>query len=246
MDDVSRGTPPAPEGARGVFPAERFELVERYAASLATDGIVRGLIGPREADRLWDRHLLNSAAVAQLVPAEASVCDLGSGAGLPGLVVAIVRPDVRMTLIEPLLRRTTYLSEVVESLGLENVEVVRGRAEAMHGQRTFDLVTSRAVAPLPRLLEWSMPLVKPRGAMVAMKGSSVEQEVLDAEETLSTLGCAEPEVLQVGELSPTTLVRVSWADPTTVDSPSNRPRRAGPGRRAHAYRGKKHRHPRQR
>lgn len=238
MDDVSRGTPPAPEEARGVFPSQRLELVERYAALLATDGIVRGLIGPREADRLWDRHLLNSAAMADLVPSGATVCDVGSGAGLPGLVVAIARPDVEMTLVEPLLRRTTFLSEVVESLALENVDVVRGRAEALHGLRTFDLVTSRAVAPLPRLLEWSMPLVKPQGAMVAMKGSSVEQEIVDAQETLTALGCAAPEVLQVGELSPTTLVRVSWADPSKVDSSS---RRKGAGKQASPSRGERRR-----
>lgn len=226
-----------------MFPSQRLVLVERYAALLVTDGIVRGLIGPREADRLWDRHLLNSAAVAELVPAQATVCDIGSGAGLPGLVVAIARPDVQMTLIEPLLRRTTFLSEVVDLLALENVEVVRGRAEALHGQRTFDLVTSRAVAPLPRLLEWSMPLVNPTGAMVAMKGSSIAEEIVDAAETLAVLGCAEPEVLQAGDSSPTTLVRVSWADPTTVDSP---PRRTGPGKRAPASRGTKRRNPRQR
>lgn len=230
MDDVSRGTPPALQEARGVFPSQRFELAERYAGLLATDGIVRGLIGPREAERLWDRHLLNSAAVAELVPASACVCDIGSGAGLPGVVIAIARPDVQVTLVEPLLRRTTFLTEVVETLALENVEVVRGRAEALHGSRTFDVVTSRAVAPLPRLLGWSMPLVKAKGSMVAMKGTSVEQEIEDARETLTSWGCAEPEVLTVGEVTPTTLLRVSWADPATVDSSSRRKGSGGTSR----------------
>lgn len=236
MNDVSRGTPPVPPEARGVFPSQRLELVERYADLLATDGIVRGLIGPREADRLWDRHLLNSAAVATLVPDGADLCDIGSGAGLPGVVIAIARPDVQVTLVEPLLRRTTFLEEVVETLALGNLEVVRGRAEALHGIRTFDVVTSRAVAPLPRLLAWSMPLVNRTGAMVAMKGSSVGDEIIEAEEVLTRLGCSAPEVLQVGELSPTTLLRVSWADPATVDSPS---RRTGASSRGEISRGQR-------
>ncbi len=152
MDDVSRETPPVPESARGVFTVQRLPLAERYAELLATDGVVRGLIGPREAPRLWERHLLNCAALAEVLPDGATVCDLGSGAGLPGLVVAIARPDLSVTLVEPLLRRTTFLEEVAAELGLESVEVVRGRAEELHGQRTFDVVTSRAVAPLERLL----------------------------------------------------------------------------------------------
>ncbi len=160
MSDVSRETPPAPESARGVFPVDRLPLAERYAELLATEGVVRGLIGPREAPRLWERHLLNCAVLAELLPEGATVCDIGSGAGLPGLVVAIARPDLRVTLVEPLLRRTTFLDEVVDELGLAgSVEVVRGRAEELHGARTFDVVTSRAVAPLERLLAWSMPLV---------------------------------------------------------------------------------------
>ena len=115
--------------------------------------------------------------LAELIPQDASVCDIGSGAGLPGLVLAIARPDLRVTLVEPLLRRTTFLDEVVADLGLDHVEVVRGRAEELHGSARFDVVTSRAVAPLDRLLGWSMPLVAPTGALVAMKGSSVADEI---------------------------------------------------------------------
>lgn len=180
---------------------------------------MRGLIGPREAPRLWDRHLLNCAVLGEAIPAEASVCDLGSGAGLPGLVLAIARPDLRLTLVEPLLRRTTYLEEVVDELGLDNVLVVRGRAEQLHGERAFDVVTSRAVAPLERLLAWSMPLVAPDGALVAMKGSSIHDEIEQAAGTLERLGCADPEVFSVGEgiVDPQTLVvRVAWADPRRV------------------------------
>ena len=159
---------------------DRLPLAERFAELLATAGVERGLIGPREAPRLWDRHLLNCAMLAEAVPPGVSVADLGSGAGLPGLVLAIARPDLRMTLVEPLERRTTFLEEVVAELALP-VEVVRGRAEALHGVRVFDVVTSRALAPLDRLLAWSMPLVAPEGVMLAMKGRSLEEEIRAAE-----------------------------------------------------------------
>ena len=220
MDDVSRETPPAPDSARGAFPLERLPLAEQYADLLATDGVVRGLIGPREAPRLWDRHLLNCAVLADLLPEQASVCDIGSGAGLPGLVLAIARPDLRITLVEPLLRRTAFLEEAVAGLGLgDRVDVLRGRAEELHGRRTFDVVTSRAVAPLDRLLGWSMPLVSPTGALVAMKGSSIHDEIEAAAPVLRRLSCAAPEVHVLGAdriAEPTTAVRVAWADPARV------------------------------
>jgi 16S rRNA (guanine527-N7)-methyltransferase len=218
-DDVSRETvtPPAPPEARGVFAVERLPLAERYAAWLADAGVVRGLIGPREVPRLWERHLMNCAALGAVLPEGASVADIGSGAGLPGLVLAIARPDLRLTLIEPLLRRTTFLEEVAADLGLDNVEVVRGRADLLHGKRTFDVVTSRAVAPLGRLLEWSMPLVDPVGTLVAMKGSSVADEIVAARDVLERFGCDEPEVLTLDDgLSTTSAVVVAWADPTQV------------------------------
>ena len=205
-----------------MFPHARWPLAEAYAALLATDGVTRGLIGPREAPRLWDRHLINCALLAELVPEGSTVCDIGSGAGLPGLVLAIARPDVEMTLVEPLLRRTTFLDEVVATLELTNVEVVRGRADALHGQRRFDVVTSRAVAPLERLLGWSMPLVEPTGALVAMKGASVAAEIEEAAPVLRGLGCAAPSVheLGVGLVESTTMaVRVAWADPSRVSWP---------------------------
>ncbi|WP_346387145.1 16S rRNA (guanine(527)-N(7))-methyltransferase RsmG [Nocardioides sp.] len=205
-----------------MFPHDRLALAERYADLLATEGVLRGLIGPREAPRLWDRHLLNCAVLGELIPVGASVCDVGSGAGLPGLVLSIARPDLRMTLVEPLLRRTAFLDEVVVELELDGVEVVRGRAEALHGQRTFDVVTSRAVAPLERLLGWSMPLVGPDGALIAMKGASVAGEIEAAELELRRWGCAVPEIRVLGEgfLDSTTVaVRVPWADPTRVSWP---------------------------
>jgi 16S rRNA (guanine527-N7)-methyltransferase len=215
-----------------VFPAARLPLAEQYAALLATDGVVRGLIGPREVPRLWDRHLLNCAVLSELLPEGAEVCDIGSGAGLPGLVVAIARPDLRVTLVEPLLRRTTFLEEAVARLGLDRVEVVRGRADDLHGNRRFDVVTSRAVAPLERLLRWSMPLVAPEGALVAMKGSSAAEEIEAASGVLRQLGCGAPEVLPLGDgllERPTTAVRVAWADPAQVGWPT-------PGKAASARR----------
>jgi 16S rRNA (guanine527-N7)-methyltransferase len=208
-----------------MFDPGRLELAERYAELLATEGVVRGLIGPREGPRVWERHLLNCAVLGELVPIGSAVCDLGSGAGLPGLVLAIARPDLTVTLVEPLLRRTTFLQEVVADLGLDRVEVHRARAEALHGIRTFDVVTSRALAPLDRLLAWSMPLVAPTGALVAMKGASVADEIAAAGSTLHRLGCATPEVLSVGANlteSPTTAIRVVWAQPARVGLP--RPR----------------------
>jgi 16S rRNA (guanine527-N7)-methyltransferase len=216
------GAPPTPPSAPKVFAPDRLQLAERYAELLATEGVVRGLIGPREGSRLWERHLLNCAVLGELVPRGASVCDVGSGAGLPGLVLAIARPDLSITLVEPLLRRTTFLQEVVSDLGISGVEVQRSRAEALHGSRTFDVVTARAVAPLDRLLAWSMPLVAPAGSLVAMKGSSAREEIVAAEAILRRLGCAAPEVHSVGADvadSPSTAIRVAWAEPARVRWP---------------------------
>jgi 16S rRNA (guanine527-N7)-methyltransferase len=223
VGDVSRETPPGgavearPAGAAALFPPERVELAERYVDLLAGAGVERGLIGPRERPRLWTRHLLGCAALSDLIPVDAVVCDVGSGAGLPGIVLALARPDLSVTLVEPLLRRSLFLEEVAATLELDRVEVVRARAEEVHGQRTFDVVTSRAVAPLPRLLNWSMPLVAPRGVMVAMKGRSAGAEVADAGDTLKRLRCAPAEVLTVGDAVPgasATVVRVVWAQST--------------------------------
>lgn len=221
-DDVSRETPSVPAAARRAFASDRLDLAIRYTDLLATEGVVRGLIGPREADKLWDRHVLNSAVLGEAIPHRARVCDIGTGAGLPGIVVAIARPDLTMTLVEPLLRRTTFLDEVVDTLGLDHVEVIRGRAEDLHGRRTYDVVTSRAVAPLDRLLGWSMPLVAPTGALVAMKGRSVHDEIAAARAVLERWRCAEPEVLELGAdvVDPqTTVLRVSWADPSRIGWP---------------------------
>ena len=246
-DDVSRETggsnrPPAavsrppsvPPEARRVFASDRLALAERYTELLATEGVLRGLIGPREAPRLWERHVLNSAVLGEAVSEGSSVCDIGTGAGLPGLVLAIARPDLAVTLVEPLLRRTTFLDEVVAELELSHVTVVRGRAEDLHGNATFDVVTSRAVAPLERLLGWSMPLVSPTGATVAMKGRSIHDEIAETRDFLTRWRCGEPEVFEVGAGlldPPTTVVRVPWADPSRIGWPLARNPKRRPGRR---------------
>lgn len=211
---------PAPRAAEVLFPGDRLDVARSYVDLLATDGVVRGLIGPREAPRLWGRHLVNCALMATALPAGARVADIGSGAGLPGLVLAIARPDISMTLVEPLLRRTTFLDEAVAGLGLANVTVRRDRADALHGSEIFDVVTARAVAPLERLLGWCMPLVSPTGELVAMKGSSVDEEVAAAAATLDRLGCGEPVIEVYGEqlakedasVEPIRVVRVGWRD----------------------------------
>lgn len=234
MTSEADSAPRTPDSALGVFGAGRLALAEQYAELLASDGVVRGLIGPREAPRLWDRHLLNCAVLGEAVPEASSVCDIGSGAGLPGLVLAIARPDLAITLVEPLLRRTTFLEEVVERLSLTNVTITRGRAEDMVERHTFDVVTSRAVAPLEQLLRWSMPLVAPRGALVAMKGSSVADEITAARATLRDLGCSEPEILTLGQrtlVHSTHAVRVAWADPSRVGLRTSRPTRTSQRRR---------------
>ncbi|MGF1429169.1 16S rRNA (guanine(527)-N(7))-methyltransferase RsmG [Kitasatospora sp. LaBMicrA B282] len=197
-DGAPEGLAEAPEVAREIF-GEQFAAAQRYAELLATAGVQRGLIGPREVPRLWDRHVLNCAVLAELLPAGATLCDVGSGAGLPGIPVALARPDVSVTLLEPLLRRTTFLEEVVRELGLANVTVLRGRAEEMVGKVSVDIVTARAVAPLDRLAGWGMPLLRPYGQMLALKGDTAEQELADSRAALTRLGAVEWAVIPVGE-----------------------------------------------
>lgn len=206
--------------AAGVF-SHTLPLAERYAALLADAGVARGLIGPREVPRLWERHLINCALLGGAIPPDTDVCDIGSGAGLPGMVLALSRSDLRVTLVEPLLRRTTFLEEAVALLELGNVEVVRARAEELHGHREFSVVTSRAVAPLERLLGWSLPLVRQGGEVVAMKGSSVHEEIEAARGALRRLGAGEVSVEELGPGvvdRPTTVVRVRAARASALGS----------------------------
>ena len=190
------------------FP-EAVSGLERYAEWLATAGVERGLIGPRETERIWDRHIANCAALAELIPTNTDVIDIGSGAGLPGLVLAIVRPDIRVTLIEPLQRRCDFLNEAISDLQIgERVEVLRGRAQDVSTKKA-QVVTARAVAPLNKLLIWALPLVTPGGQILAMKGSSAPTEIAEAatvlkNRTAEVVFCGQGLVDQL-----TTVVRVS-------------------------------------
>ncbi len=169
-----------------------------YADLLVGPGVERGLIGPAETERIWPRHLLNCAVVAELVPQSCRLADLGSGAGLPGLVLAMMRPQAQVILVEPMARRTSFLLECVSSLGLGNVEVRRGRAEEYAGQIEADIVTARAVAELRRLAVLAAGLARPGGVVLAMKGQSAEQELIEARPVLDRLGATEAKVVEVG------------------------------------------------
>ncbi|MFD3595466.1 16S rRNA (guanine(527)-N(7))-methyltransferase RsmG [Nocardia sp. NPDC058640] len=187
-----------PAAAARVF-GDRLDIARRYYAALATAGVERGLIGPREVPRLWERHILNCAVIGELIDEGASVVDIGSGAGLPGIPLAIARPDLRITLVEPLLRRTIFLSEFIEEVGLD-ITVVRGRAEqsgVIKEAGGADVVTSRAVAPLAKLAHWSLPLLRDHGRMLALKGTSAAEElerdgaelIRDGATDLRVVGC---------------------------------------------------------
>jgi 16S rRNA (guanine527-N7)-methyltransferase len=197
--------------AEKVF-GDRLPLAERFAQLLVTDGVIRGLIGPREAPRIWERHLLNCAVLGDLIQSGATVVDVGSGAGLPGLVLAVARPDLAVTLIEPLARRTAFLSEAVTALGLERTTVVRARAEECVGKLPLaDVVTARAVAPLDRLAGWCLPLTAVGGRLLALKGASAAAEIAEHAETLSRLGASAASVRLCGDAvlaEPTTVVEI--------------------------------------
>jgi 16S rRNA (guanine527-N7)-methyltransferase len=169
-----------------VFGDRLAEALE-YARWLGTHGVERGLIGPREVERLWDRHLLNSAAVSSEVPYGAHVLDAGSGAGLPGIPLALARPDLSVTLVEPLLRRATYLIEVCEALDRAGLDVRRARVEDLP-RSSAEVIVARAVAPLGRLATWTLPRLVDGGRLVAIKGRTADEEVAEAEVTLRRLG----------------------------------------------------------
>jgi len=216
MNDVDAG----PAGQRGPIPPEAalvfgpaLPAAARYAELLATEGVIRGLIGPRETDRLWDRHLLNCAVVAELLPVRGQLVDIGSGAGLPGIALALVRPALHVVLLEPLLRRSVFLTECVAELGLENVTVLRARAEDKQAVASIaaDVATARAVAPLDRLARLAAGLLRPGGQLLAIKGQSAADELEAAKPVLLRLGVRSAEVLQAGHgmvVSATTVVRV--------------------------------------
>ena len=191
--------PVEPPSAAAAF-GDRLPAARRFVELLATDGVVRGLIGPREVPRLWERHVLNSVAVAEAVPHGARVVDVGSGAGLPGIPLALARPDLAMTLVEPMARRVEFLGDVVTDLGVD-WRVVRGRAEERSVARAVgevDVVTARAVAPLPRLVGWVRGLLRPGAQLVALIGSSAAAEVPAMLPELAAAGMRDVEVRAVG------------------------------------------------
>jgi 16S rRNA (guanine527-N7)-methyltransferase len=186
--------------AAAVF-GDRLGLAERFVDLLSEHGVERGLIGPREVDRLWDRHVLNSAVVGELLPPAARVVDVGSGAGLPGIPLAIVRPDVEMVLVEPMARRVAWLDEVVKTLGLTSVTVLRGRAEESTIKDQVagaDVVTARAVAPLAKLCGWCLPLLRVGGRLVALKGASAVEEIERDRSALGRIGGVDPRIETCG------------------------------------------------
>jgi len=190
---------PAPAAAAALF-GSALGGAQRYAEILAGAGVERGLLGPREIDRVWDRHILNSAAVAELLDPDERIADIGSGAGLPGIPLALARPDLRLTLIEPLLRRSEFLREVVDDLRLD-VAIVRGRAEDRSVRQQvgeMDAVVSRAVASLDKLTKWSVPLLRPDGRMVAIKGERAEEEIQEHRRVMASLGAVDVKVMRCG------------------------------------------------
>lgn len=191
-------TPPAaPSGAAAVF-GGRLGLAERFVAILADTGVTHGLIGPREVPRLWERHVLNCAVIEDAFPEGASVVDVGSGAGLPGVALAIARPDLSVHLVEPMLRRTTWLEGVVDELALGSVTVHRGRAEELAGSLSAPWVTARAVARLDKLARWCVPLLEDGGTLVAMKGRSAADELAEDAAALARLGLGAGVVTEHG------------------------------------------------
>jgi 16S rRNA (guanine527-N7)-methyltransferase len=187
------------DAAAAIF-GPRLDIAQRYADVLAGAAVERGLLGPREVDRIWDRHLLNSAAIGELLDAGEQIVDIGSGAGLPGIPLAIARPDLHVVLLEPLLRRSEFLNEVVAELGL-SVEVVRGRAEEPSvrdriGER--DAAVSRAVAALDKLTKWSMPLLRLDGRMLAIKGERAPDEINEHRRVMAAAGAVDVRVVACG------------------------------------------------
>ena len=210
MSDSQDFSPEAePAAAAKIFGAG-IDKARGYAAALVRDGDELGLLGPREMPRLWSRHVLNSAVVASLVPTGASVADVGSGAGLPGIPMAIAQPGAHFTLIEPMERRSNWLQEQVDALGLTNVTVRRARAEEVG--EAFDTVTARAVSALPKLLRMTVPLTRHGGQILALKGSKAADEIAESQKLKSKLKIAGFEILQVGTehlTDPTTVVRTT-------------------------------------
>jgi 16S rRNA (guanine527-N7)-methyltransferase len=212
--DESGPVPEPPPVAWQLF-GDRLPLARRYVRHLATTGVEWGLLGPREVPRLWERHVLNCAVLSDLLPPDAHIVDIGSGAGLPGIALALRRPDLQVTLVEPLLRRVDWLSMVVDDLALTRVIVQRTRAEELAGRLQVPFVTARAVASLDRLCRWALPLLQPSGELLAIKGRSADEEVARTAAAVRRAGGVDTRVerLAAGLLDdPVTVVRVKVSD----------------------------------
>ena len=210
-----RHAPVPPTGAVVLF-GDRMPLAVRFVEILTDTGVSHGLVGPREVPRLWDRHVLNCAVVEDSFPTGAEIIDVGSGAGLPGIALALVRSDLTVRLIEPMLRRTSWLDEVVRDLGLKNVTVHRGRAEEFAGSMRAPWVTARAVARLGKLARWCSPLLSPGGTLVALKGRSVDQELEEDRAELAQLGVRSVTITEHGQgivSEPVRTVDLTFAPP---------------------------------
>jgi 16S rRNA (guanine527-N7)-methyltransferase len=190
--------------------ADAYPTLASFAHELETQGETRGLIGPREVGRIWERHILNSAALVPFMPATGTIVDIGSGAGLPGLVIAAMLPGASIVLVEPMERRCAWLTEMTGTLSLANVEIKRGRAEEFHDAFEADVVTSRAVAPLEKLARWSLPFLGRGGQLIVLKGRGVVDEIAPARKVFKKFTMSEPEVLEAGTIAgaeTTTVVR---------------------------------------
>jgi 16S rRNA (guanine527-N7)-methyltransferase len=221
----------APAAAAEIF-GPRLEVAERYAELLAGAAVERGLLGPRETERVWDRHILNSTAIAELLDSGERVVDIGSGAGLPGIPLAIARADLQVVLVEPMLRRSQFLQSAVSELDLP-VEVVRGRAEDQPvldrlGGR-MDAAVSRAVAALDKLTRWSLPLLRPGGRLLALKGESARDEVNRHRRVMASLGATDVRVVTCGAnyLDPPATVVLARRTPARR-RPTRTPKRRSP------------------
>lgn len=206
------------QAAEKIF-GDRLDLAKRYVDYLATSGTERGLIGPREVPRLWNRHVLNCAVIESQIAEGSHVADVGSGAGLPGLCLAIARPDLELTLIEPLERRVIWLQEVVDDLGLDNVTIMRTRAELAVGMVNADVVTARAVSALSNLAGLTIPLLAGKGEVLAIKGRSAGEEIEKAAKAIRKLGGTQTSVVLVGQdllEEPTTVVRIVVNKPQKI------------------------------
>ncbi|HWF82264.1 MAG TPA: 16S rRNA (guanine(527)-N(7))-methyltransferase RsmG [Streptosporangiaceae bacterium] len=222
-------TPPAV--ARLVF-GDALATAEAYAEFLAGPGVERGVLGPAETERIWDRHLLNCAVVAELVPPVRELVDIGSGAGLPGVVLAMLLPRVHVVLVESMARRTAFLTECVNILGLTNVDVRRGRAEDMAGQLAADVVTARAVARLDRLVVLAAGVARRGGLVLALKGAAAADELAEAAPVLRRLGASGVEIVTAGTgvvSQPTTVVRFRTSSDSHRYAGPTSARKRGPG-----------------